>query len=151
MLLMVVKRKVRKFTVRHHPHPGADLVIQPAGAGLVLARAPVAGAGWPNADRRRAKRGDPDHSDVRDRRPGHARAHAARLSDECLLLSALRGSTRSTRPDSRAVSALVPWDPTRRLVVRGIYRHVRNPMITGVGAVLLDEAAVFALPARLAY
>jgi protein-S-isoprenylcysteine O-methyltransferase Ste14 len=37
---------------------------------------------------------------------------------------------------------LAPWDPTRRLVVRGPYRHVRNPMISGVLAVLLGEAAV---------
>ncbi len=24
---------------------------------------------------------------------------------------------------------LAPWDPTSRLVVRGIYRHVRNPRV----------------------
>jgi protein-S-isoprenylcysteine O-methyltransferase Ste14 len=33
-----------------------------------------------------------------------------------------------------------PWDPPRRLVVAGPYRHVRNPMITGVLLVLLGEA-----------
>jgi protein-S-isoprenylcysteine O-methyltransferase Ste14 len=38
---------------------------------------------------------------------------------------------------------LAPWDPTSRLVVDGPYRHVRNPMITGVLAVLLGEAALF--------
>jgi protein-S-isoprenylcysteine O-methyltransferase Ste14 len=38
---------------------------------------------------------------------------------------------------------LAPWDPTRRLVVRGPYRRVRNPMITGVFAVLLGEALLF--------
>jgi protein-S-isoprenylcysteine O-methyltransferase Ste14 len=38
---------------------------------------------------------------------------------------------------------LAPWDPTSRLVVRGPYRHVRNPMISGVLAILLGEAAVF--------
>jgi protein-S-isoprenylcysteine O-methyltransferase Ste14 len=38
---------------------------------------------------------------------------------------------------------LAPWDPTRKLVVRGPYRHVRNPMITGVLAILLGEAALF--------
>ena len=27
---------------------------------------------------------------------------------------------------------LAPWDPPRRLVIRGPYRHVRNPMISGV-------------------
>jgi protein-S-isoprenylcysteine O-methyltransferase Ste14 len=38
---------------------------------------------------------------------------------------------------------LAPWDPTIRLVVRGPYRYVRNPMITGVLFVLLGEAALF--------
>ena len=36
---------------------------------------------------------------------------------------------------------LAPWDPTSRLVVRGPYRHVRNPMISGVLFILLGEAA----------
>jgi protein-S-isoprenylcysteine O-methyltransferase Ste14 len=39
---------------------------------------------------------------------------------------------------------LAPWDPTRRLVVQGVYRRVRNPMISGVMAVLLGEAAICA-------
>ena len=39
---------------------------------------------------------------------------------------------------------LAPWDPTRRLVVHGVYRHVRNPMITGVFCILLAEAVLFA-------
>jgi protein-S-isoprenylcysteine O-methyltransferase Ste14 len=38
---------------------------------------------------------------------------------------------------------LAPWDATRRLVVEGPYRHVRNPMITAVLAVLAGEAALF--------
>jgi protein-S-isoprenylcysteine O-methyltransferase Ste14 len=38
---------------------------------------------------------------------------------------------------------LAPWDPTRRLVVRGPYRFVRNPMIVGVMAVIIGEAALF--------
>jgi len=37
---------------------------------------------------------------------------------------------------------LAPWDPTRQLVVRGVYRHVRNPMISGVATALLGEAAL---------
>jgi protein-S-isoprenylcysteine O-methyltransferase Ste14 len=37
---------------------------------------------------------------------------------------------------------LAPWDPTSTLVVRGPYRHVRHPMITGVVLVLAGEAAV---------
>lgn len=35
---------------------------------------------------------------------------------------------------------LAPWDPTRRLVATGPYRHVRNPMITGVALMLAGEA-----------
>ena len=46
---------------------------------------------------------------------------------------------------------LAPWDPTTRLVVRGPYRHVRNPMISGVLAVLLGEAALFGSLAVLAW
>jgi len=46
---------------------------------------------------------------------------------------------------------LAPWDPTSRLVVRGPYRHVRNPMISGVLAVLLGEAALFGSLAVLAW
>ena len=37
---------------------------------------------------------------------------------------------------------LAPWDPPRRLVVRGPYRYVRNPMVSGVIFVLLGEALV---------
>jgi protein-S-isoprenylcysteine O-methyltransferase Ste14 len=44
---------------------------------------------------------------------------------------------------------LAPWDPTRRLVVAGPYRHVRNPMITGVLSVLLGEGLVLGSPAIL--
>ncbi len=33
-----------------------------------------------------------------------------------------------------------PWAPPKRLVIRGPYRHVRNPMISGVLTVLLAEA-----------
>lgn len=38
---------------------------------------------------------------------------------------------------------LAPWTPTRRLVVVGIYRYVRNPMISGVGAIVFGEALFF--------
>jgi protein-S-isoprenylcysteine O-methyltransferase Ste14 len=38
---------------------------------------------------------------------------------------------------------LAPWDPTRRLVVVGPYRLVRNPMISGVAAMLLGEFLLF--------
>lgn len=35
---------------------------------------------------------------------------------------------------------LAPWDPPRRLVVRGPYRFVRNPMISGVVFILIAES-----------
>ena len=34
---------------------------------------------------------------------------------------------------------LAPWDPPRSLVIRGPYRYVRNPMISGVVFVLFGE------------
>ncbi len=41
---------------------------------------------------------------------------------------------------------LAPWDPTQRLVVRGVYRNVRNPMISGVLFNLLGEALLLRAP-----
>lgn len=38
---------------------------------------------------------------------------------------------------------LAPWSPTRKLVVFGPYRHVRNPMISSVLMVLLGESIAF--------
>jgi protein-S-isoprenylcysteine O-methyltransferase Ste14 len=38
---------------------------------------------------------------------------------------------------------LAPWNPTSTLVVRGPYRYVRNPMITGVATILAGEALLF--------
>ncbi|MEX1255889.1 MAG: isoprenylcysteine carboxylmethyltransferase family protein [Dehalococcoidia bacterium] len=46
---------------------------------------------------------------------------------------------------------LAPWDPTQRLVVQGPYRHVRNPMISGVLGVLLGETALLGSPPLLAW
>jgi protein-S-isoprenylcysteine O-methyltransferase Ste14 len=45
---------------------------------------------------------------------------------------------------SEGEGTLAPWDPPRRLVVRGPYRFVRNPMISGVVFVLAGEAMVLA-------
>ncbi len=39
---------------------------------------------------------------------------------------------------------LAPWESPQRLVVRGVYRHFRNPMISGVLSVLLGEAVLTA-------
>lgn len=38
---------------------------------------------------------------------------------------------------------LAPWDPTKRLVVKSLYRYVRNPMILGVLTLLLAEGLFF--------
>lgn len=38
---------------------------------------------------------------------------------------------------------LAPWSPPEKLVVRGVYRHVRNPMIAGALCILLGEAIFF--------
>lgn len=38
---------------------------------------------------------------------------------------------------------LAPWDPTRKLVAVGPYRHVRNPMISGVLLMLVGEALLW--------
>lgn len=46
---------------------------------------------------------------------------------------------------------LAPWDPTRALVAVGPYRHVRNPMISGVAAMLFGEALFASSPALLAW
>ncbi len=40
----------------------------------------------------------------------------------------------------RGKGTLAPWDPPRVLVVEGVYRYVRNPMISGVLFVLLAES-----------
>lgn len=36
-----------------------------------------------------------------------------------------------------------PWDPPQNLIIRGPYRHVRNPMISGVVFLLIAEALCF--------
>ena len=36
-----------------------------------------------------------------------------------------------------------PWDPPTRLVVRGVYRYVRNPMLSGVILLLIFESLFF--------
>ncbi|MCC7078620.1 MAG: isoprenylcysteine carboxylmethyltransferase family protein [Acidimicrobiia bacterium] len=38
---------------------------------------------------------------------------------------------------------LAPWDPTQRLVVVGVYRRVRNPMISAVSCMIAAEALMF--------
>jgi protein-S-isoprenylcysteine O-methyltransferase Ste14 len=35
---------------------------------------------------------------------------------------------------------LAPWSPTKKLVIKGLYKYVRNPMILGVLITLIGEA-----------
>src|SRR4051794_14783034 len=44
-----------------------------------------------------------------------------------------------------------PIAPTERLVVGGLYRHVRNPMYIAVGATIVGQALVLGRPLLLAY
>ena len=39
---------------------------------------------------------------------------------------------------------IMPWDPTRKMIVAGVYRHVRNPMILGTIITQVGEAILFA-------
>lgn len=52
---------------------------------------------------------------------------------------------------SEGEGTLAPWDPPRSLVLRGPYRFVRNPMISGVLFVLFGEALVLLSPAHGAW
>jgi protein-S-isoprenylcysteine O-methyltransferase Ste14 len=44
-----------------------------------------------------------------------------------------------------------PFYPTRKLVVRGLYRYSRNPMYIGGVLLLIGEAIIWASPLLLAY
>ena len=39
-------------------------------------------------------------------------------------------------------STVMPWDLSKNLVVKGPYRHLRNPMILGVFILLIGEALI---------
>jgi protein-S-isoprenylcysteine O-methyltransferase Ste14 len=78
-------------------------------------------------------------------RPAHAAGLlsigvGAALLAACILEFARRG--RGT---------LSPLDPPRTLVVRGLYRYVRNPMYVAVTAVLLGEALLLQSRALVVY
>src|SRR3954471_2682271 len=60
----------------------------------------------------------------------------------CLLIGLLLFFTSLRRFAGEGEGTLAPWDPPRKLVVRGPYRYVRNPMISGVLFILFGEALV---------
>jgi protein-S-isoprenylcysteine O-methyltransferase Ste14 len=45
---------------------------------------------------------------------------------------------------TEGLGTLAPWDAPRRLVIRGPYRYVRNPMILGAFLIILTEAEALA-------
>ena len=82
-------------------------------------------------------------NDVRLVVAGGAMHAALQVAGVALLLvgvALFASSLRRFAVDGRGT--LAPWDPPRRLVVRGPYRYVRNPMISGVAFVLFGEALV---------
>ncbi len=52
---------------------------------------------------------------------------------------------------SEGQGTLAPWQPPKKLVVQGIYRHVRNPMISGVLFILCGESLIFGSTAIFAW
>jgi protein-S-isoprenylcysteine O-methyltransferase Ste14 len=52
---------------------------------------------------------------------------------------------------TQGLGTLAPWDPPRRLVVRGPYRYVRNPMISGVVFILVAEGLMLRSVPHLAW
>jgi protein-S-isoprenylcysteine O-methyltransferase Ste14 len=55
----------------------------------------------------------------------------------CVGLELLR---RTTSLFHWSHGSLAPWNPPAQMVIEGPYRYTRNPMITGIFAMLLGEA-----------
>jgi protein-S-isoprenylcysteine O-methyltransferase Ste14 len=64
-------------------------------------------------------------------------------------LAALSAAFAQFAVEGRGTPA--PVAPTAKLVVRGLYRHVRNPMYVAVLAIILGQALVFVSVGVLAY
>ena len=65
----------------------------------------------------------------------------AQIAGLCLVLIGLLLFASSLRRFAgEGKGTLAPWDPPRHLVIRGPYRYVRNPMISGVEFILFGEA-----------
>jgi protein-S-isoprenylcysteine O-methyltransferase Ste14 len=73
--------------------------------------------------------------------PGNLIVAATGLTFATLGLFLAAGAIRKFSTEGEGT--LAPWDPPRKLVVRGSYRYVRNPMISGVLSILAGEAIFF--------
>jgi protein-S-isoprenylcysteine O-methyltransferase Ste14 len=75
----------------------------------------------------------------------------ANIAGVCVVIAGLFLFVHSLRRfATEGKGTLAPWDPPRHLVIRGPYRFVRNPMISGVLLILIGEALVlFSLPHAL--
>jgi protein-S-isoprenylcysteine O-methyltransferase Ste14 len=82
---------------------------------------------------------------------GIPRTLALSLGVLCAAVGAMLFTTSLARFFSDGEGTLAPWDPPRQLVVRGPYRYVRNPMISGVSFVLLSEGLLLDSRAHLAW
>jgi protein-S-isoprenylcysteine O-methyltransferase Ste14 len=72
---------------------------------------------------------------------GSALAWAGRLAGAAVFLGGLALFVWCVSLFAReGRGTIMPWDPTQRLVVRGPYRHVRNPMISSVLFMVLGQA-----------
>ncbi len=72
--------------------------------------------------------------------PGPAGVAQALLGVAVLCAGLALACTTIGQFATRGNGTLAPWDPPTRLVVAGVYRHVRNPMITGVILLISGEA-----------
>ncbi|HUF12300.1 MAG TPA: isoprenylcysteine carboxylmethyltransferase family protein [Longimicrobiales bacterium] len=80
-------------------------------------------------------------NDVRLEVAGDALHVAARVAGVMLIVLGLVLAASTIRWFAKeGKGTLAPWDPPRELVVRGAYRYVRNPMISGVLLVVFGEA-----------
>jgi protein-S-isoprenylcysteine O-methyltransferase Ste14 len=52
----------------------------------------------------------------------------------------------TTQLFARHDGSLAPWNPPKHLVVIGLYRYCRNPMITGIYSMLAGEALALVSP-----
>jgi len=77
--------------------------------------------------------------------PVHLAALLAIVAGALLLLACIWEFARSGR------GTLAPVDPPRELVVRGLYRYIRNPMYLGVTTVLAGELLLVRTRAMLGY